>query len=82
MKSGRTLWEELVQTYHRGAEEARSLETRWITLRGKVDEERYQAVLARLHVQSADAAAWSDKCLRYFEAARGSTRRPGLDNME
>ena len=29
MKSGRTLWDELVFTYTRGAEEARGLETRW-----------------------------------------------------
>jgi alpha-glucuronidase len=74
MKSGRTLWEELVLSYRRGAEEAKGLETRWTTLRGKVDEERYQAVLAKLRRQSADAVAWSDKCVAYFEAAR--TRRP------
>ena len=71
MDSGRTLWEELVLTYTRGADEARGLETRWTTLHGAVDEERYQAVLARLRRQSADAAAWRDKCVRYFEAARG-----------
>jgi alpha-glucuronidase len=71
MKSGRPLWDELVLTYRRGAQEARSLETRWITLQGKVDEERYQAVLAKLRLQSADADAWSEKCIRYFETARG-----------
>ena len=74
MKSGRTLWEELVLTYTRGAEEAKGLETRWTALRGAVDEERYQAVLARLQRQAKDAAAWRDKCVGYFEAARG--RRP------
>jgi alpha-glucuronidase len=35
-----------------------------------VDEERYQAVLARLRRQASDATAWRDKCVRYFEAAR------------
>ena len=74
MKSGGTLWSELVLAYNRGADEAKGLETRWTTLRGKIDEERYQAVLARLRRQSADAAAWRDKCIRFFEAAR--TRRP------
>jgi alpha-glucuronidase len=72
MKSGRTLWNELVFRYQRGAEEARGLELRWASLHGKVDEERYQAVIARLRRQSADAAAWRDKCLRYFAAARGA----------
>ena len=70
MKSGRTLWDELVLAYNRGAEEAKGLEARWSSLQGKVDEERYQAVLARLHRQAEDAAAWRDKCVRYFQAAR------------
>jgi alpha-glucuronidase len=35
-----------------------------------VDAERYQAVLARLHRQTEDAAAWRDKCVRYFQARR------------
>jgi alpha-glucuronidase len=74
MKSGRTLWDELVLSYGRGAEEAKGLEMRWATLRGKVDEERYQAVRAKLRLQSDEAAAWRDKCVRYFEAARA--RRP------
>jgi len=68
MKSGRTLWAELVASYRRGADEARGLETRWTGLRGKVDDERYEAVLAKLRLQSADAAAWRDKCLRYFQS--------------
>ena len=67
MKSGRTLWDELVRSYSRGAEEARATRDAMATLRGKVDEERYQAVLAKLHRQSADAAAWRDKCLAYFQ---------------
>lgn len=74
MKSGRTLWEDLVLAYTRGAEEAKGLETRWAALKGAIDDQRYQAVLAKLRRQSDDAAAWRDKCVRYFEAARG--RRP------
>ena len=74
MKSGRTLWDELVFSYGRGAEEAQGLEARWVTLRGTVDEERYQAVLSKLRRQSAEAAAWRDKCVAYFQAARA--KRP------
>jgi alpha-glucuronidase len=90
LKSGRTLWEELVAHYRRGAEAARGLEAQWSGLAGKVDAERHGAVLARLRRQSADAAAWAEKCLRYFQsfsarplpettraggAARGGSRR-------
>jgi alpha-glucuronidase len=75
MKSGRTLWDELVLSYNRGAEEAKGLETHWRTLHGRVDEGRYQAVLAKLRRQTEDAAAWRDECLRYFQAfSQGSAR--------
>jgi alpha-glucuronidase len=67
MKSGRTLWEELVRHYDTGAEQTRNLEIRWTTLEGKVDAERYQAVLAKLRQQVADAKTWRDKCLHYFQ---------------
>ena len=35
LKSGRTLWDELVRRVHAGAEQARQLETRWTSLRGR-----------------------------------------------
>ena len=70
MKSGRTLWEELVESYRRGAEDAKGLEARWTSLRGKVDSERYGAVLAKLHRQAEDAAAWRDTCVQYFDGVR------------
>jgi alpha-glucuronidase len=65
--SGRTLWDELVRRYHAGAEGARTMVSRWEALRGQVDDERYRAVLAKLQHQAEDAAAWRDKCLKYFQ---------------
>jgi alpha-glucuronidase len=73
MKSGRTLWEELVVRYRRGAAAARGLEARWKDMAGKVDAERHEAVAARLRRQAADATAWSEKCLIYFQQF---SRRP------
>jgi alpha-glucuronidase len=67
-KSGRTLWEELVAHYTRGALWARGLEARWAGVRRFIDFDRFDAVLVKLHQQSQDAAAWRDKCLRYFQA--------------
>lgn len=81
MKSGRTLWEELVRQYSQGAEEARGFERRWMALQGKVDDERYQAILGKLHQQAEDAAAWRDKCLRYFRQFSKETA-PGLARPE
>ncbi|MPY91073.1 MAG: alpha-glucuronidase [Luteitalea sp.] len=67
LSSGRTLWDELVRHYAKGAEEARGLEARWAALRGRVDDERHEAVLEKLRRQVEDAARWRDKCLRYFQ---------------
>jgi len=67
LKSGRTIWEELVLHYTRGAEKARRFELSWKTLQGRVDDERYQAVLGKLGQQAADAGEWRFKCLRYFQ---------------
>jgi alpha-glucuronidase len=70
MRSGRTLWDELVWHYTRGANEARGFEERWTALRGRIDPERHQAVLAKLHRQSLEAAQWRDKIVGYFRARR------------
>ncbi len=76
LASGRTVWHELVRLYREGVEEARGLERRWIGLEGKIDPERFQAVAAKLHQQSEDAAAWSDKCVRYFQSVNGLSLPP------
>jgi alpha-glucuronidase len=70
MRSGRTLWDELVWHYARGADEARVFEARWAALRARVDAERHQAVLARLHRQAVEAAEWRDRIVGYFRTRR------------
>jgi alpha-glucuronidase len=67
LASGETLWQGLVRHYRRGADGAASMVAQWETLRGKLDEPRYLAVLEKLRHQAADAAAWRDKCLSYFQ---------------
>jgi alpha-glucuronidase len=67
LASGVTLWDALVRRFTKGADDARLMEARWTTLRGKVDDQRYQAVAAKLRQQTADAASWRDKTLRYFQ---------------
>jgi alpha-glucuronidase len=71
MRSGRTLWGELCFRYRDGAARATELESAWRKLEGRVDEERFRAVAAKMKKQSADAAVWSEKCLRYFQSFSG-----------
>jgi alpha-glucuronidase len=66
LNSGQTLWQGLVAHYHKGAEQAAQMEKAWAALKGSVDAERHAAVAAKLQKQTADAAAWRDKCLAYF----------------
>jgi len=77
LSNGRTLWEGLVDHYTRGAEEARAFVAQWQTLKGKVDDARYAAVLARFERQAADAAAWREKCLMYFQQFSKRPIEPG-----
>jgi alpha-glucuronidase len=73
LRSGRTLWEGMVDEYEKGAGEALALEARWKALSGRVDAERHQAVAAKLRRQAQDAATWRDKCLAFFQQF---SRRP------
>jgi alpha-glucuronidase len=66
MRSGRTLWDEIVAHYAQGAEEAAQFERDWQALAGRVDDERHRAVSAKLRQQATDAAAWRDTCVGYF----------------
>jgi alpha-glucuronidase len=71
MKSGRTLWDELVFHYHTGAAQAAALAATWQKLAPFVDPRRHQAVTARLAIQKSDAAQWRDKILAYFAQFSG-----------
>ena len=80
LKSGQTLWAGLVLHYNRGADRAVSLAAQWATLRGKVDEERFESVAAKLKRQAEEAAMWRDKCLKYFQ--QFSTERTDAGTSE
>jgi alpha-glucuronidase len=67
MKSGRTLWEEMVATYNVGAVEAAELQRTWESLAGKIDARRHREVAERLAIQVTDSAKWRDRILGCFQ---------------
>jgi len=67
MKSGKTLWQELVDTYYKGVEAAVNLQTQWRLLEGRIDPQRFKEVDDRLEVQATDAASWRDHILQYYQ---------------
>ena len=67
MRSGRTLWEELVQHYYAGVDGVRALQRSWSAQRGRIDEERYQETAAFLAIQEKEARWWRDASVLYFQ---------------
>jgi alpha-glucuronidase len=67
LKSGKTLWAALCEKYSEGAREAAALQKTWQSLAGRIDPQRHREVAERLAIQAADAAAWRDHCLKYFQ---------------
>jgi alpha-glucuronidase len=67
LHSGKTVIQHIYDSHYEGAAEAQTFPERWKTLRGKIDEERYQAVLGKLEYQAGHAIVWRDAICNWFE---------------
>ena len=67
LRSGRTLWEELVRHYYAGVDSVRALQRTWAGLRGRIDDERFQEVTTFLRIQEKEARWWRDASVLYFQ---------------
>jgi alpha-glucuronidase len=77
MKSGLTLWDELVRHYDAGVEQVAAMRRTWAGLKGKVDAARYAAVEANLGTQAREARWWRDACIAYFQSISKRPLPPG-----
>jgi alpha-glucuronidase len=68
MRSGRSLWNELVARYDRGVATVATMRRQWQSLRPLVDRGRRAAVAARLARQQAEAKWWRDASIAYFQS--------------
>lgn len=66
MKSGRTLWEEMVSHYYQGVNEVTEMKTIWASLEGKIDQERFAHTQSLLDIQENEAKWWRDACVLFF----------------
>lgn len=66
MKSGQTLWEELVAHYERGVAEVHELQKSWESLEGQIDEDRHHEIAQFLAIQAKEAKWWRDASLAYW----------------
>ncbi|MDO1448102.1 alpha-glucuronidase family glycosyl hydrolase [Rhodocytophaga aerolata] len=73
LKSGKNLWEGLVQHYYMGVDSVRGMQKTWNSLEGKIDADRFAQVQQLLKVQEKEAILWRNSCVLYFQTF---SRRP------
>ena len=66
LHSGKTVIQHIYDSHYQGAERAADYVRQWKSLQGRVDDERYAAVLARLEYQAGHAIVWRDAICNYF----------------
>jgi alpha-glucuronidase len=79
MKSGHTLWDELVMHYTRGVKDVEQMQATWATLKPYVDTERFDLTADFLRIQLRDARLWRDASIAYFQSLNGLPLPVGYD---
>lgn len=67
VRSGRTLWAELVHRYHEGVRAVHDMRGDWSAVRPEVDRRRHDEVASFLEIQEHEARWWRDAALLYFQ---------------
>lgn len=67
MKSGKTLWIELIEHYNKGIASVKEMQKVWESMQSKVDPERFKEEKHALAVQEEDAEIWKGACLLYYQ---------------
>jgi alpha-glucuronidase len=77
MRSGSTLWDELIRRYDRGVATVATMKTEWRALRPFVDSSRHIVVAARLDRQLVEAKWWRDASIAYWHSVSHLPLPPG-----
>ena len=82
LHSGKTLIQSIYDTHYESAAAAGDYVQRWLFLKGKIDEARFEQVLALFTFQAGHAIVWRDAIDNWFERTSGiadGKGRVGLD---
>jgi alpha-glucuronidase len=71
LHSGKTLVQSIYDTHYASANAAAEYVPQWKSLKGKIDDERYQKVLALFNFQAGHAIVWRDAINHWFERISG-----------
>jgi alpha-glucuronidase len=66
LKSGKTVIQYIYDSHYEGADAVDLWVRNWKALEGKVDAERYLAILKQLEYQAGQAVVWRDAVARWF----------------
>ncbi|HZQ55601.1 MAG TPA: alpha-glucuronidase family glycosyl hydrolase [Bryobacteraceae bacterium] len=71
LHSGDTVIQYIYDAHYAGAAEARQFADWWDALRGRMDDERYNAIQAKLTYQAGHAIVWRDAICNFFYRESG-----------
>lgn len=71
LKSGKTLIQHIYDTHFEGVQKVKDMKAKWESLKGKIDEHRFEHILARLTAQEEHAKEWCDVINSYFYRKTG-----------
>jgi alpha-glucuronidase len=71
LKSGRTVWAELVHRYSQGVDDVQTMRQSWATVKDRIDAQRFDEVTEFLEIQHYEARWWRDASLAYFSQTSG-----------
>ncbi|HKV26211.1 MAG TPA: alpha-glucuronidase family glycosyl hydrolase [Candidatus Acidoferrum sp.] len=71
LHSGKTVIQYIYDSHYAGAEGAAHFVEDWESLKGRVDDERYERVLKRLEYQAGHAIVWRDAVCNWFLRTSG-----------
>ena len=82
MRSGNTLWDELVMHYTHGVQSVSDMRQTWSSLQGAIDSERFEQVSSFLAIQEKEAKWWRDASIAYFQTRSHRLLPSGFEPTE
>jgi len=81
LRSGRTLWEELLAHYQAGVDSVRWMQRTWegLEMAGLLDAGRFRRVQGFLRIQEAEARWWRDASVLYWQSFSHLPLPPGYE---
>jgi alpha-glucuronidase len=68
---GKTVIQQIYDSHYQGAERTDEMYHQWQSLRGRIDDERFNAVLRRLEYQAGHSIVWRDAVCNWFARNSG-----------